>query len=117
MPKFRKKPVEIEAVQLLWSTWGEMCEHADVGRLEDGKAQGGYVDPGGAFHAEPLDLGDVPGALGAAAMDAEGWKMALAIPTLEGLMISSENDWIIRGVAGELYPCKPDIFEATYEPV
>jgi hypothetical protein len=29
----------------------------------------------------------------------------------------SENDWIIKGVKGELYPCKPDIFEATYEPV
>lgn len=112
MPRFRKKPVEIEAVQLLWSTWGEMCDHADVGKLEDGKAQGGYVDPSGAFYSEPLDLGDVPGDL-----RAEGWKIALAIPTLEGLMIGSENDWIIRGVAGELYSCKPDIFEATYEPV
>lgn len=39
------------------------------------------------------------------------------IPTLEGLMIASEGDWIIRGVKGEIYPCKPDIFEATYEAV
>jgi hypothetical protein len=31
-------------------------------------------------------------------------------------MVAQENDWIIRGVKGELYPCKPDIFEATYEP-
>lgn len=37
------------------------------------------------------------------------------INTLEGTMIASQGDWIIRGVKGELYPCKPDIFEATYE--
>lgn len=40
----------------------------------------------------------------------------LEIRTLEGTMTASEGDWIIRGVKGELYPCKPDIFEATYEP-
>ena len=39
----------------------------------------------------------------------------LSIPTLEGDMLASRGDWIIRGVAGEFYPCKPDIFEATYE--
>ncbi len=39
----------------------------------------------------------------------------LIIPTLEGEMRASPGDWIIRGVQGELYPCKPDIFEATYE--
>jgi hypothetical protein len=38
------------------------------------------------------------------------------IPTLEGTMRADEGDWIIKGVAGELYPCKPDIFAATYEP-
>ena len=37
------------------------------------------------------------------------------IDTLEGVMDISENDWIIKGVKGEFYPCKPDIFEATYE--
>ena len=36
--------------------------------------------------------------------------------TLEGLLLVSDGDWIIRGVKGELYPCKPDIFAATYEP-
>lgn len=40
-----------------------------------------------------------------------------AIETLEGLITGVVNDWIIKGVAGELYPCKPDIFEKTYEPV
>ena len=38
------------------------------------------------------------------------------IATLEGAMICSIGDWIIKGVKGEFYPCKPDIFEATYEP-
>jgi len=38
------------------------------------------------------------------------------IGTLEGLMVASPGDWLIRGVQGELYPCKPDIFEATYAP-
>jgi len=37
--------------------------------------------------------------------------------TLEGPLKVSDEDWLIRGVKGELYPCKPDIFEATYEPV
>lgn len=39
------------------------------------------------------------------------------ISTLEGIMEASPGDWIIRGVKGEFYPCKPDIFEATYEKV
>ena len=39
------------------------------------------------------------------------------INTLEGVMKVDQGDWIIRGVAGELYPCKPDIFAATYEKV
>ena len=47
---------------------------------------------------------------------AEG-KPALKIQTLEGDMIANLGDWIIKGVKGEFYPCKPDIFEATYEQV
>ena len=42
---------------------------------------------------------------------------AILIKTLEGEMKAMPKDWIIRGVKGELYPCKPDIFEATYEPI
>ena len=38
------------------------------------------------------------------------------IKTLEGTMTAEPGDWIIKGVQGELYPCKPDIFRATYEP-
>lgn len=43
-------------------------------------------------------------------------ETTLMIPTLEGTMRADKGDWIIRGIKGELYPCKPDIFEATYEP-
>lgn len=42
---------------------------------------------------------------------------SIFIPTLEGAMEASPGDWIIKGVAGEFYPCKPDIFEKTYEEV
>jgi hypothetical protein len=41
----------------------------------------------------------------------------IEIPTLEGTMRANENDWIIKGVKGEFYPCKPEIFELTYYPV
>jgi len=41
----------------------------------------------------------------------------MMIQTLEGTMAANPGDWIIRGVKGEFYPCKPDIFEATYEEV
>jgi hypothetical protein len=41
----------------------------------------------------------------------------IAIKTLEGVMRGDMGDWIIKGVKGEFYPCKPDIFEATYESV
>lgn len=42
---------------------------------------------------------------------------SILIETLEGTMEARKGDWVIKGVRGELYPCKPDIFEATYEPV
>lgn len=48
--------------------------------------------------------------------DAEFRKGELVIATLEGAMHASPRDWIIKGVQGEFYPCKPDIFAATYEP-
>lgn len=56
-----------------------------------------------------------------ASADGHGWQYGNAddyadIVTLEGTMRASRDDWIIRGVQGELYPCKPDIFSATYDP-
>ena len=47
----------------------------------------------------------------------EGGTHYLAVETLEGRMLANPGDWIIRGVQGEFYPCKPDVFEATYEAV
>jgi len=41
----------------------------------------------------------------------------IVIDTLEGDMITSIGDWVIKGIKGEFYPCKPDVFEATYSPV
>lgn len=102
MSRFRKKPVVIEAVQLRWDTWSEMCDFAGVGQLSDGKPMGCYVDDDGN---------------GTDSYPGEGARIGLWIPTLEGLMLGSQDDWIIKGVQGELYPCKPDIFEQTYEPV
>jgi hypothetical protein len=49
----------------------------------------------------------------------KGWLFhdgEIHIPTLEGTMKASDGDFIIRGVSGEFYPCKPDIFALTYEP-
>lgn len=48
---------------------------------------------------------------------AEGDTRSLGIRTLEGKLYAAPGDWIICGVHGEVYPCKPDIFEATYEKV
>lgn len=99
MAKYRKKPVIIEAVQLEWSTWSEMCSHANVGFLSEGQPEGCYVGVAG----QVLPKGHTSDELG------------LLIPTLEGLMIGREHDFIIRGIQDELYPCKPEIFNATYE--
>ncbi len=101
MAKYRKKPVVIEAVQLRWDNWSEMCDFAGVGKLTDGKPQGCFIGEDG----QPMPEGH------------SSEEIGLSIPTLEGVMLARENDYVIRGVKGELYSCKPDIFDATYEPV
>ena len=58
-------------------------------------------------------LGFVP----ALETDSNGEPEGLYIPTLEGLMSARLRDWIIKGVKGKFYLCKPDIFEATYEEI
>ena len=50
-------------------------------------------------------------------IEAEQATVEQTIATLEGPLLARVGDWIITGVKGERYPCKPDIFEATYEPV
>jgi hypothetical protein len=47
----------------------------------------------------------------------ETFEQRIAIETLEGTMIANKGDYIIKGIKGEFYPCKPDIFEASYEAV
>lgn len=44
-------------------------------------------------------------------------QVQMEIDTLEGTMVATPGDWIIQGVKGEIYPCKPDIFAMTYDPV
>ena len=111
--RFRKKPVEIDALQLRWDTWDRMCTFAGVGRLDEGKPEGCYIAMDGSASDIAIEVppfGTEP-SHGASAI------IGMKIPTLEGLMVARQGDWIIRGVKGELYPCKPDIFEATYERV
>ncbi len=103
MPRFRKKPIVINAVQLRWDTWSEMCDHAGVGKLSDGKPEGCYVNDNGYI----LEYGEIT----------KNPRLGLKIPTLEGIIIASEGDWIIRGIIGELYACKPEIFETTYDSI
>jgi len=85
--KFRKKPVVIEAVQAL----GTPESNREIIDWTRGSTTPAYLDANG-----------------------EG-NVCLSINTLEGAHYVSAGDWVIRGVAGEHYPCKPDIFEATYE--
>lgn len=94
--RFRKKPVEIEAMQLV----GDHRD-ADVYLWVERHTQGSF-DP----HADTIP------ASGCSIDPATGFFL---IATLEGVMQAKPGDWIIKGVQGEFYPCKPDIFEATYE--
>ncbi len=90
MAKYRKKPVVIEAVQFVGDNG------MDISVWSEGKV---YSSP----ILEPT--GDNPAG------------HYVQINTLEGVMTAIVGDWIIKGVKGEFYPCKPDIFEATYEKV
>lgn len=85
--RFRKRPIEIEAFQ--WD-----------GSIPSGEAVAAAL-PGVSLHAEANDPR----------------PPRLSIATREGVMVASPGDWIIRGVAGEVYPCKPEIFAATYDPL
>ena len=87
MPRFRKKPVIIEAKCLTQGTIYEIIQWAHAG---------------------------MPPESNAIILPAEN---GAAVLTLEGIMHASWGDWIIQGVKGEFYPCKPDIFSATYEAV
>ena len=89
--KYRKKPVVIEAVQ--W-TGSNLREIIDFTGLHPSAEKWTWEQ-----YAEVVQRG------------------GLKIFTLEGSMKAAVQDWIIKGVKGEFYPCKPDIFDATYKPV
>jgi hypothetical protein len=87
MPKFRKLPVEIEARPFLNDASSyDLLHWVNEAQHEAGREFAQWVNG------------------------------VMLIPTLEGTMAANSGDYIIRGVAGEFYPCKPDIFERTYEP-
>lgn len=83
---YRKKPVEIEAVRFIGSS-------THCGVIEHWMETGDYQDS--QMHTSDMTV--------------------LEIDTLEGVMTAQPGDYIIKGVQGEFYPCKPDIFEQTYE--
>jgi hypothetical protein len=89
--RYRKKPVVIEAMRLDEHNTKDVCDWVAGGQYRDPENQRGEKSV--SYYAG----GEV------------------AIETLEGTMVADIGDFVIRGVKGEFYPCKPDIFEATYE--
>ena len=79
MPRYRKKPVVIDAIQFT-----------------------------GANHAEVAKFMGI--------INYDRNSRGIPIATLEGELVAGPGDWLIRGIKGEYYPCRSDIFEATYEP-
>lgn len=104
--KFRKKPVVIEAIQLTWSNWDAICDFVTAPFFGGGV----FLDKDG----NPLPVDE-------SIFSSEGQtgngNLGLIIYTLESEngFLARGDDWIIKGVKGEFYACKPDIFEATYE--
>jgi hypothetical protein len=96
--KFRKKPVVIDAVK--WTGTEKSMEEC-LEFIADGKPDFEHLPSDGVHIHKGVSY----------------CAGQIFIPTLEGVMTASEGDWIIKGVKGEFYPCKPDIFEATYEKV
>ena len=91
--RFRKKPVIIEAIRYTGSrvSFEAICAWMDGDRTDSPML--GYEGPN---DDDPQEFG---------------------IKTLEGKMKTRPGDYVIKGIAGEFYPCKPDIFEASYEAV
>lgn len=102
MPQFRKKPIVIEAVQLRWSTWNEVCDF--VGEAISNRTPGRYITA-----EEASDTCGEPGPE----------YIAIDVTTTHGeTAVVRHGDWIIPdSTPGTFYPCKPDVFDATYEPI
>ena len=112
MPLFRKKPIAIVADR--WFKNGDHPEdhsekvmHNGEIFLTEGKVVGFYIRnmPSGTNPHRACEHC-------CKIMEAHGW-----IETLEGGHIVCPGDWVITGVKGERYPCKPDVFDSSYEPV
>lgn len=112
MSKFRKKPVVIEAHR--WFKNGDhpdddcFRQFEDTGKVPDEPREGARV----RYFRHPQVPGKLVCNYCSTSMHNHGW-----IETLEGGHNVCPGDWIIKGIAGEFYPCKPDIFEKTYERV
>ena len=91
--KYRKLPVVIEAIQ-----------YNNLNREEIETFMGGQVKQE-LYSDSAYKAGIAPP------------SFSITIPTLEGEMKALPNDWIIKGIEGEIYPCKPDIFKKTYEEI
>lgn len=87
--KFRKRPVAIEAVQYDGRNGAALRAWSEGAVIESPVLEPSEANPSGGY---------------------------VQIQTLEGCMTGIVGDWIIRGVEGEFYPCKPVIFAQTYEP-
>lgn len=88
MAKYRKKPVVIEAIQYTGKNTLQIEQWSKYVAFSSPVLEPSDNDPDGAY---------------------------MQIKTLEGVMVANKNDYIIKGVNGEFYPCKPDIFDKTYE--
>jgi hypothetical protein len=106
--KYRKKPVVIEATQW-FKNGGHPCDGTEriVGGIYDGSLCEGKVV---RYYRNPFVDSQSRCKHCENIMHVHGW-----IDTLEGGHIVCPGDWIITGVSGENYPCKPDIFDMTYE--
>lgn len=115
--QWRKRPVVIDAMQWAWAGGpGETFE--DIrSRVTSWVADslGLTIDDHGLWHG-PARKNDILGPIVPPVVGVDPYLFSLHIETLEGRMTAQPGDWIIRGVQGEFYPCKPDIFEQTYEP-
>lgn len=90
MGLYRKKPITVEARQIDANDWGQVEQIAEW------------------CNADIVDIDNFLAYDDAA---------VLAITTLEGVMYAEDGDWIIKGAIGEFYPCKPQVFAMSYEPM
>jgi len=107
--QYRKRPVVVDATQ--WFTNGD---HPEDGCISTFDPEGGdlFLSEGKIVRYYRTSDGERICEQCGKVMRYHGW-----IDTLEGCHIVCPGDWVITGVKGEHYPCKRDIFEATYEPV